>query len=42
MREKSRFPNNFAQKLRKHIRNRRIEAIRQIGFVFFSSRHIHA
>ncbi|KAM7459005.1 hypothetical protein BLSTO_00224 [Blastocystis sp. subtype 1] len=32
MREKSRFPNNFAQKLRKHIRNRRIEAIRQIGF----------
>lgn len=33
LREKSKFPNTFSQKLRKHIRDRRIEAIRQIGFV---------
>lgn len=33
LREKSSFPNTFSQKLRKHIRERRIEAIRQIGFV---------
>ena len=33
LRDKNRFPSGFAQKMRKYIRNRRIEAVRQIGFV---------
>ena len=33
VRDKSRFPSGFSQKMRKYIRNRRIEAVRQIGFV---------
>ncbi len=47
MRDKSDIPSNFALKLRKHIRTRRLEDIRQLGvdrivdFVFGVGENAH-